>query len=98
MGSNEASFAYRFVSPESQYHPTITITNELIDEYKRYLYAREQLALNETRSGFTLVDPERAEHILNGTPIYRAARAELAAYWDDAYRDYVNTLRRLYDS
>ena len=59
-----------------QYHPTISTTNEFERRYEEYRFKLEQLALNDTRAGFNLVDPETTRHILEGEPITRVVRTK----------------------
>ncbi|MDO5309169.1 MAG: hypothetical protein Q4G03_06715 [Planctomycetia bacterium] len=74
--TNQETFYVRLATVLDQYHPTITVRDLLQTQYARYAYRQEQLALNQPRSGFNLVDPETTRHILQGEPIYRIIRAE----------------------
>lgn len=61
---------------DAQSHAVISTTNFFEQEYRRYVYLQEQLALNAVRTGANLVDEERTRHILHGSPILRATNAK----------------------
>ena len=61
---------------ESQEHPVLSSSNLFEESYRRYVFQQEQLALNESRTGVNLVDPERTRHILEGSPILRTPKAK----------------------
>ena len=63
-------------------HPTISTTNVYEQNYQRYVYLQEQLALNSIRTGANLVDAERTRHILEGSPILRAINTKFGEETD----------------
>ena len=67
---------WNYVGFDDPYHPVLSTVNTLEKLYDEYRFVHEQLALNETRAGFNLVDPETTRHILEGVPITRIVRAK----------------------
>jgi hypothetical protein len=66
---------YRFiVGAQTQ---TLSVAGYYTRAYERYSYVREQLELNEVRTGVNLVDEERTKHILEGEPIAQSVQATL---------------------
>ena len=56
---------------------TLSVTGSFLREYERYSYVREQIELNDVRTGVNLVDPERTRHILEGEPVAQSVQTTL---------------------
>ena len=66
---------YRYIDRPMQL--AISVAGDFTREYERYSYLREQLELNDVRTGFNLVDAERTRHILEGDPIAQSIQTTL---------------------
>lgn len=71
----ESRAGYRYV--ERGYGPTISVTGDYFRAYEYYSYVREQLELNDVRTGVNLVDSERTRHILEGEPVVQRVESTL---------------------
>ena len=66
---------YRYVETSPRF--AISVAGYYARAYERYSYVREQLELNDVRTGVNLVDEERTRHILQGEPIAQSVQTTL---------------------
>ena len=71
----ESGSDYRYVERSTPY--ATSVAGYYSRAYERYSYVREQLELNDVRTGVNLVDAERTRHILEGEPISQSVQATL---------------------
>lgn len=66
-----------YCSKPVKHAPTISVTGAYSRQYERYAYLKEQLELNDVRTGVNLVDADRTRHILEGEPVVRTVESTL---------------------